>query len=156
MWTRIISDVQRPVRLLQGCEKGGEMRFVVPLLAVSLLLFAVPQSLMAQGMRQVPGSHAKPAPMPAERAKAIFEDGSVRRFISVAANAFGGRCSIPDYAKTEAVITQRGSGDFSSTFYEVTIPCPGDNGLAALVITAEFSPPLGTPLDLVLSLRYRR
>jgi hypothetical protein len=128
----------------------------VPVMLFLAALFAFPQLPAAQVMGQIPRSNAKPSVMPAERAKAIFEDRSVKAFMSMAARDFGGKCSIPDHTKTEAVITQRGSGDFSSTFYEVTIPCPGGDGLAAVVITAEFSPPLGTPLDLILSLRYRR
>ncbi|NLT21992.1 MAG: hypothetical protein GXX82_02985 [Syntrophorhabdus sp.] len=130
------------------------MRLLVMLFLASL--FALSPLLAAEVTREIPGSNAKPSFMPAERAKAMFEDGSVRAFMSAVAKDFGGKCSIPDHTKTEAVITQRGSGDFSSTFYEVTIPCPGDNGLTVVVITAEFSPPLGTPLDLILSLRYRR
>jgi|GEM_PF-3114498 len=130
------------------------MRLAVMLFLASL--FAFPQLIAAKALREIPRANAKPAVMPAERAKAIFEDGSVKTFMSVVKKDLGGKCSIPDHTKTEAVITQRGSGDFSSTLYEVTIPCPGDNGLAAVVITAEFSPPLGTPLDLILSLRYRR
>lgn len=132
------------------------MKFLILLLSISLLLSALPQSVTAQVLREIPRSHAKPSLMPADRAKATFEDEGVKTFMSVVAKSFGGKCGIPEYTKTEAIVTQRGSGDFSSTFYEVTIPCPGNNGLAAVVITAEFSPPLGTPLDLVLSLRYRR
>lgn len=128
----------------------------VPAMLFLAALFAFPQLPAAQVVREIPRSNAKPSVMPAERAKAIFEDRSVTAFISTVGKDFGGKCSIPDHTKTEAVITQRGSGDSSSTFYEVTIPCPGDDGLAAVVITAEFSPPLGTPLDLILSLRYRR
>jgi hypothetical protein len=132
------------------------MRFPVLLLSLSLALFALPWSSVAQSVTEPPRSQAKPVLMPAERARAIFEDVSVKTFMSVVAKDFGGKCSMPDHAKVQAVTTQRGSGDFSSTFYEVTVPCPGDNGLIAMVITAEFSPPLGTPLDLILSLRYRR
>lgn len=129
---------------------------MILMISVLLSLSAFPRSMTAQALREIPRSNEKPAVMPAERAKAIFEDKSVKTFMSVVTKNFGGKCFIPDHAKTEAVTTRRGSGDFSSTFYEVTIPCPGANGLAAVMITAEFSPPLGTPLDLVLSLRYRR
>lgn len=132
------------------------MRSLVFLLSLFLLSFTLTGSIMAQPMREVPKSNAKSSPMPADRAKATFEDERVKAFLAVAARDFGGKCAIPDYAKTEAKLTQLGSGDFSSTFYEVTVPCPGKNGLAGVVITVEFSPPLGTPLDLALSLRYRR
>ena len=126
------------------------MRSIILLLLVSLSFLTVPRPATAEAMREIPRSNAKPVLMPAERAKATFEDRSVKAFMSVAAKDFGGRCRMPDPAGTQAITTQSGSGDFSSTFYEVTIPCPGDNGLAAVVITAEFSPPLGVPLDLVL------
>jgi hypothetical protein len=94
--------------------------------------------------------------MPAERAKATFEDERVKTFMSVVAKDFGGKCSIPDYTKTEAKFTQRGGGDFSLSSYEVNISCPGNKGLAAVQITVEFSPGVGEPLNLILSLRYRK
>lgn len=132
------------------------MRFSGLLALVLLGFFVITGTVMGQNLREIPRSQAKPTPMPAERAKAVFEDKSVKTFMSMTARDFGGKCRFPDYARTEASTTQAGSGDFSSTFYEIVIPCPGVDGLSAVVITAEFSPPLGTPLDLALTLRYRR
>ena len=94
--------------------------------------------------------------MPADRAKATFEDERVRTFLAVAAKEFGGTCALPAYAKTEAAATQRGAGDYGSSFYEISVPCPGKNGLATVEIRAEFATPLARPLDLVLSLTFRQ
>ena len=94
--------------------------------------------------------------MPSARAKATFEDERVKTFVSIVATNFGGRCELPDYQKTEARLTQRGTGDFSSLLYDIAVPCTGINGLAAIQINVEFSPPLGTPLNLDMSLRYRK
>jgi hypothetical protein len=96
----------------------------------------------------------KPSPMPADRAQATFEDKRVKTFMSAVAQNFGGKCNLPNYAKTEAKLTQRGFGDFSSSIYELTVPCPGNDGLAEVQITVEFSPPAGI-VDLVLSLHYK-
>lgn len=94
--------------------------------------------------------------MPAQRAKATFEDERVKTFMSVVATNLGGRCELPEYQKTQAKLTQNGRGDFSSSRYDITVPCAGSNGLAAIRINVEFSPPLGTPLNLDLSLQYRK
>ncbi len=131
------------------------MKSLSLLLSILLSLLACSRSV-AQEVPQGQGAAVKPSPMPAERAKATFEDERVKMFMSVVAKDFGGSCGLPDPSKTEAILTQRGGGDFSSSSYEVTIPCPGKNGLAAVKITAEFSPPEGTPLDLVLSLQYKQ
>ena len=92
--------------------------------------------------------------MPAERAKATFEDPRVKTFLRVAKDDFGGSCTLPANENTEAKLRSSGSGDFSSSFYEVDIPCSGK--VASIHITAEFSPPLGTPLNLVLALHLNR
>jgi hypothetical protein len=131
------------------------MKSLILLLSISLTLFALPLSITAQ-VAQAQEATGITSPMPAERAKATFEDARVKTFMSVVAKNFGGKCSIPDHTKTEARLTQIGSGDFSSSFYEVNLPCPGDNGLAGVQITVEFSPPLGRPLNLLLSLQYRQ
>jgi hypothetical protein len=131
------------------------MKSLILLLSISLTLFALPLSITAQ-VAQAQEATVKTSPMPAERAKATFEDARVKTFMSVVAKNFGGKCSIPDHTKTEARLTQIGSGDFSSSFYEVNLPCPGDNGLTGVQITVEFSPPLGRPLNLLLSLQYRQ
>lgn len=94
--------------------------------------------------------------MPSERAKATFEDERVKLFLVVVKREFGGECSAPDYAKTEAKMTQTRGGDFSSSFYEISIPCAGKNGLAAVSITSEFVPLMERPLNLTLSLSFRR
>lgn len=132
------------------------MRFPVLLVLVLSAIFLMPGLSMAQNLREIPRSKAKPTLMPVERAKAVFEDKSVKTFMAATVKDFGGKCKAPDHDKTQASVTQVGSGDFSSTFYEIVIPCPGMDGLTAVAITAEFSPPLGTPLDLALTLRYRR
>jgi hypothetical protein len=124
-------------------------------LSLSLWLYALPQSFVVQ-VAQGQESTVKTSPMPAERAKATFEDERVKTFMAVVAKDFGGKCSIPDYTKTKAKLIQRGGGDFSSSSYEVSIPCPGNRGLAAVQITVEFSPPLEEPLNLILSLQYRK
>ncbi len=131
------------------------MKRVIMVLAVSLSFSALPQAVMAQAV-PVRGESAKRSPMPPERAQATFTDERVKTFLAVVAKEFGGTCTLPEYAKTEAKLTQIGSGDFSSSFYEIAIPCQGKEGLAGVQITAEFSPPLGTPLNLVLALRYQR
>ena len=125
------------------------------LFSFSLWLYALPRSVAIQ-VAQGQEATVKPSLMPVEKAKATFEDERVKTFMSVVAKDFGGKCSIPDYTKTEAKLTQRGGGDFSSSSYEVTIPCPGTRGLATVQITVEFSPPLGEPLNLILSLQYRK
>ena len=131
------------------------MKSLILSLSVLLSLFAFSRSVVADAT-QGPGAAVKPSLMPPERAKATFEDQRVKTFMSVVSKDFGGKCSVPEFTKTEAKLTQVGAGDFSSSFYELTIPCPGNNGLAAVQLTVEFSPPLGTPLNLVLSLQYRR
>jgi hypothetical protein len=127
--------------------------FRIPTLAALALVLA-----SASGMSATPAQAGQTTAflMPADRARATFEDERVKMFLAVAAREFGGVCAAPDTAKTEATATQRGGGDFSSAFYQIDIPCPGRNGLAAVQITAEFSPPRGQPLDLVLSLRFRQ
>jgi hypothetical protein len=130
------------------------MKHLILLLTVSLLLFTLPRPTMSQVV-EGKGATVKSSPMPAERVKATFEDARVKTFMSVVEKSFGGKCSIPDFTKTEATLTQIGSGDFSSSYYDIIIPCPGDNGLVGVQINVEFSPPLGSPLNLVLSLQYR-
>jgi hypothetical protein len=78
----------------------------------------------------------------------------VTTFLSVVKDKFDGTCILPDYEKTAANVTSRGGGDFSPSFYEVNIRCYGK--VSAIHITAEFSPPLGTPLNLVLSMNLRK
>lgn len=135
---------------------GGEMKSLSLLVAILLLFFALSRSVALE-VPQAQGAAGKASPMPAERAKATFEDARVKLFMSAVAKDFGGKCSSPDYTKTPALLVEQGpGGDFSSSFYDLTISCPGNNGLAAVKIKVEFSPPLGTPLDLLLSLQYTR
>ena len=124
-------------------------------LSLSLWLYPLPRSVAVQ-VAQGQESTVKLSHMPAERAKSTFEDERVKTFMSVVAKDFGGKCNLPDYTKTEAKLTQRGGGDFSSSSYEVSITCPGNKGLAAVQITVEFSPPLREPLNLILSLQYKK
>ena len=131
------------------------MKSTVPVLLVSALLAAFPWRAGAQPAPGQGGGAQLPL-MPAQRARATFEDERVKTFMSVVAMNFGGKCELPDYQKTQAAFTQNGSGDFSSSWYGIAIPCEGSNGLAAIRINAEFSPPLGTPLNLDLSLQYRK
>ena len=132
-----------------------QVKFTTPVLSVLILLAAFPWQVGAQS---APGQGADsgPALMPSQRARATFEDERVKTFMSAVATNFGGKCDLPDYSNTQARLTQRGGGDFSSSFYDIAVPCAGSNGLAAIQINAEFSPPLGTPLNLDLSLRYRK
>jgi hypothetical protein len=102
-----------------------------------------------------------PAAMPSDRAKAMFDDARVKRFISVVnAKEIGGSCSLPDPAKTQARIVSPPPPpsvppDFASTLYQIDLPCPGSNGLSAVVLVAEFTG-LAGPLNMTLSLQYTR
>ena len=100
-----------------------------------------------------------PRPMPAERAKATFEDSRVKKFLKFVTEDFGVTCPVPAYAKTEAVSnTPKRSGDFVSTFYEIRVNCSGTVGTGkaeAIGIMVEFAPPRGTPLNLTLSVNFK-
>jgi hypothetical protein len=122
------------------------------LIVTFLLLGSFPLSASAQYSSPSP----KPQLVSEELARAIFNDARVSAYLSVTAKEFGGKCVLPDYKKTEAKVTGRGRSDFSVGFYELNIPCPGDHGLESLTIVAEFSPPLLEPLNLILSLNYKR
>ena len=106
------------------------------------------------------GAAAEPSPMPAERAKATFDDPRVRTFLTlVNSKELGGKCSPPDPGKTLAVLTPPPLGatpDFSSSVYEIRLPCPGNDGLSSVVIRAEFVTLIRKPMNLTLSLLYRQ
>lgn len=131
------------------------MKPLILTLAVTLSLLSLPRPIMAQ-VTSGQVATVQPSPMPAERAKATLDDERVKTFMSVLEKDFDGKCSVPDYTQMNARLKQVGSGDFTSSFYEVSIPCTGKNGLAGIQITVEFSPPLGTPLNLLLSLQFKR
>ena len=104
-----------------------------------------------------------PAPMPTERAQATFSDTRVKTFMAlVNSKELGGKCNLPDPGKTLAKLIPPNpppgvsSPDFSSSFYEIEFPCPGNNGLSAVRMLVEFIPIKGEPLDLTLSLLYRQ
>lgn len=109
------------------------------------------------------GAAAIPLPMPAGRAKATFDDERVRTFMTFAnSKGLGGKCSRPDPGNTLAVLTPPPpplpgvTPDFSSSIYEIQLPCPGNDGLSSLSIRVEFVPIEEKPLNLTLSLLYRR
>jgi hypothetical protein len=109
------------------------------------------------------GAPVQASPMPPERAQATFADVRVKTFMNlVTSNGVAGKCSIPDPNKTQARLlptTPQRPGvppDFSSSLYEIEIPCPGNNGLSAVRILAEFVPMRADPLNLTLSLLYRQ
>jgi hypothetical protein len=105
------------------------------------------------------GDAANSRLMPAERAKATFEDSRVKKFLEFVSGDFGVTCPVPAYDKTKAVFnTPRTNGDFVSTFYEIRVSCSGTVGTGKageIGIRVEFAPPRGDPLNLTLSVYFR-
>jgi hypothetical protein len=135
------------------------MRSLIMLPCVVLLC----ATLSAAQNNGTQGAAVKPSPMPTERAKATFDDARVRTFMTfVNSKELGGKCSLPDPGKTLAVLTPPPplppgvTPDFSSSIYEIQLPCPGNDGLSSVGIRVEFVPLVEKPLNLTLSLLYRR
>lgn len=133
-------------------------------LTVLGLVAAVSIGLTGIGSAREPqGAPAKASKMPRERAQATFDDPRVKAFMKlVTSPEIGGTCSLPDSTKVEARVIAPGpfppgvTPDFASTRYGVTIPCPGKEGLASVSIEAEFVPLMSGPLNLTMSLEYRK
>ena len=95
--------------------------------------------------------------MPRERAEATFKDPRVLAFLKNVMDGFKVSCTLPDPANTQAKVTLPNIPknappqviEFSSTWYEVAVPC---SATTTVTVTAEFTPLTG-PLNLVLSLR---
>ena len=129
------------------------MKRMIKTLITALSLSVAPLLIATATAQDAP---VKAVPMPPERAKAMLDDERVKSFLSVVEKELSGKCQVLDAGNVMAKLNQKGSGDFSSSFYEVSIPCSGKDGLDALQITAEFSPPLGTPLNLLLAIHFKR
>lgn len=122
------------------------VRFLLGIFAAGAILAQTPQTSSSATIRQSKGL------MSADRAKATFDDLRVVTFLRMVSENFGGGCVRPPCDHIEAKMTSNGAGDFSSTYYEFTIPC-GDqlHGVTSVGITVEFSPPMSSPLNLTLS-----
>lgn len=135
------------------------MKSLIMLPCVALLC----ATLSAAQNNGTQGGAMKPSPMPTERAKATFDDARVRTFMTfVNSKELGGKCSLPAPGNTLAVLTPPpplppgATPDFSSSIYEIQFPCPGNDGLSSVGIRVEFVPLVEKPLNLTLSLLYRR
>jgi hypothetical protein len=101
---------------------------------------------------------ADPAPqsvmMEFDRAQALYDDA---RFKSFYTSEIAAQCALPANNALPAQLVCHGGGDFSSCYYSITIVCNASEsvGLKALNIKVEFSPPMGSPLNLDLGLSYK-
>ena len=99
----------------------------------------------------------KPTPMPRDQADATFADARVKAFMQmVTSKEIGGTCILPDPAKAMArqvlpKLPPGASPEFGSYFYEIEIPCKGNNGLTSVLIRPEFAPMRKEPLGLTLN-----
>lgn len=94
-------------------------------------------------------------PIGYSRASAIYADARLKSLMSTEVTA---ACPLPAPEALMATMVCNGGGDFSSCYYDIKIECTAGQpvGLKALTIKAEFSPPMGSPLNLDLGLSYKQ
>src|SRR5260370_25027276 len=124
-------------------QNGPKMRSLIALGYV----FAVVATGAVGRTSAMQGAAVTPSPMPGDRARATFEDVRVKTFMAlVNAKEVGGKCQAPDAAKTQAKLSPPRPlppgapldvAGFASSYYDIEIPWPGNNGLKSVLIEAE-------------------
>lgn len=137
--------------------------------SVALAFGPVPSSAPAASAAQGPGQHPGQAEglerLPERRAQALWRDARWLAFQQGVLSAFQARCEVPAADDTWVKVAKpaalppgspAGSSDFVSDHPEVRLNCQGRDGLVAVRVRAEFVRMMDSPLNLELSLQFKR
>jgi len=115
----------------------------------------------AQGPGQTPGLER----LSEQRARALWRDARWLSFQQGVLSAFQARCEVPAADDTWVKVAKPaalppgsppGGADFVSDHPEVMLNCQGREGLVAVRVRAEFVRMMDSPLNLELSLQFKR